>query len=557
MQNSAVFVNAATPAVISGSAADTATINPAQRSAASSAMMPRILNMRACYGGTETMRQMGETFLPRFRRESKERWQDRLDQTACTNKLREAVDSASAKPFRNLVSLKNAPESLNNWAWNADGCGRHLHIIGHRFFNEAVLTGIGYILVDHPTTTTLPNLKAQREENPQPFLRQIRAEDMLGAYYEKVKGEYSCVHARISSSRTQFNRNTFSEQVIDQVYVIEPGIVQVWERARTNAFQVPPMLADGGSIATAYPIDVRYQPYGIGVASGAAWELVSEYTQDLDRVPLVHMVAGDEEANMVVRPVFQDLAYKQQEHWRSTSEQRNILSSARFPMLASSGVEIDENGPEGEGFEVGPWVVLTSPDPQGRWYFVEPKGNAIEAGAKDIASIEYQMDMMALNPVQATNRQYVPQNERSLAETRVNSVVHDLAIGCQDALQKAVCYAGMWTGEDYSKVGVNLNFNFSGTDELAGKIGSVLDAVAKGVLSREGALNELVRLNLLTEDFDIKSELARASAQAEMQLRTAIDNQPGGSGRGAADPAKPPKSERDFPAGQTRPTAQH
>lgn len=542
MTNTAVFNNTASPAVLASDAVEPVTINPAVRSSASGAMLPRIEMMRACYGGTETMRQMGEIFLPRYRNETRERWMDRLNTTACTNKLREAVDAASAKPFRNLVRLRDASDELEKWSWNADGCGHHLHIVGHKFFNEAVLVGVSHILVDHPTTTNLPNLRAQREFNAQPFLRLIRGEDMLGAYYDTIKGEHVCVHARFSSTRTAFNRNSFAEQIIDQVYVVEPGIVQLWERPRSISQQVPPRLVAGGSIYTPYPIGLRYEPIPVLNDSGGKWELRWERKHDLDRVPLVSMVAGEEEAMFQVRPVFQDLAYKQREHWVSTSEHRNILSAARFPMLASSGVQIDENGPDGQGFEIGPWVVLTSPDPQGRWYFVEPKGQAIESGAKDIASIEYQMDMLALNPVQATNRQYVPQNERSLAETRVNSVVHDLAIGCQDALQKAINFVGMWTGQDTSGIRVDMNFNFAGTDELQGKVGTVLDAVAKGVLSRESALNELIRLNVLDDDFDVKAELDRDSAQAEMQIRTSIDKQEGA-----------PAGGKDFGNGTTRP----
>jgi hypothetical protein len=119
-------------------------------------------------------------------------------------------------------------------------------------------------------------------------------------------------------------------------------------------------------------------------------------------------------------------------------------------MLACSGVQID---PEDEAqFAIGPYKVLYAPEANGRWYYVEPKGTAIDSGMKDLEKLEMQMDMMALNPVTGTHRQYVPQNERDIQETRVHSVVHDMAINCQDSIERAIRFMGQWTGADYSQV---------------------------------------------------------------------------------------------------------
>jgi hypothetical protein len=205
-------------------------------------------------------------------------------------------------------------------------------------------------------------------------------------------------------------------------------------------------------------------------------------------VPFVTLYAGEKEADYQVRPVFIDLAYKQIEHWISSSDQRSILSAARFPMLACSGVQID---PEDEAqFAIGPYKVLYAPEANGRWYYVEPKGTAIESGMKDLEKLEMQMDMMALNPVTGTHRQYVPQNERDIQETRVHSVVHDMAINCQDAIEKAVRFMGSGPARITARSQAILNTEFSNTKDRLLEVAQLVKmweesaAVSRGVADR-------------------------------------------------------------------------
>ncbi|WP_298962248.1 DUF4055 domain-containing protein [uncultured Methylobacterium sp.] len=509
-------------------------VNPSVRSSASTQMLVRTQMIRAVYGGTETMRVQGKAFLPQYEKESTKRYDARLASTFALNKTREAVDAASAKPFKTLVTVSNGDPDLDLWIKDIDLSGNHLHIFGHTFFNDAMLVGQGHLLADHPTTTNMPNLAAQKASGVRPFLKHIKDENLLAAYSERVGGDQMVLHARIASSRVQRNPD-FTETIMNQVFVLEVepgaevGIVQLWE-----------------------------QPASSG---GSQWTLMGESPLTMNEVPLVSLLAGEKEADLVTRPIFLDLAYKQIEHWISSSDQRSILSAARFPMLAASGVEID---PEDEsGFAIGPFKVLYSPDAQGRWYYVEPAGRAIESGFKDLSMLEMQMDMMALNPVTGTHRQYVPQNERDIQETRVHSVVHDVAIACRDTLQKAIQFMGRWTNKDYSNVVVNMNADFTNTADKVKQVALLLQAYEKRGISRETFLTEARNLDFLSDDFDPVAEMARLAITDAMDLAAeGNDVEPVGGGDGPIagskdDPVrKTTTAPVDFPNGQSRPTRQ-
>jgi hypothetical protein len=168
--------------------------------------------------------------------------------------------------------------------------------------------------------------------------------------------------------------------------------------------------------------------------------------------------------------------------------------------------------------------------------------------------------MMALNPVTGTHRQYVPQNERDIQETRVHSVVHDLAIGCQDAVEKAIKFIGQWTNRDYSQVQVILNTEFSNTKDRLLEVAQLVSMYEKRGLSREVLLTEVRNRNLLGDDFDLQKELALWKAVDELNASgTDPSGTPASPSAAPAAPAKPadlaasaaPKP--DFPKGQLRP----
>lgn len=501
--------------------------NPGELSSAATVMQQRTSMLRAVYGGTETMRAKEKEFLPQYEKESDTRYNARLASTFALNKLREAVDAASAKPFRTLLKVLNGDPDLDLWVKDADLQGNHLHLFAHSFFNNAMLDGMCHILVDHPDTYNLPNLAAQKAAGARPFMKLFKVNDIAAAYDQYVGGDTKTVHVRIRSQRAA--REGFKEVLYNQMRVIEidptktSGIVQLWEQK--------------------------------AAAGGGSWEFVAETPlQNMAEVPFVTMYAGEKEADYQVRPVFIDLAYKQIEHWISTSDQRSILSAARFPMLACSGVTID---PEDEKqFAIGPYKVLYAPEANGRWYFVEPKGTAIESGAKDLDRLEMQMDMMALNPVTGTHRQYVPQNERDIQETRVHSVVHDVAINCQDAIEKAIRFMGQWTNKDYSNVEAVLNTEFSNTKDRLLEVKELVNIYEKKGLTRESLLREVYKRNLLGDEFNIQNEVA-ALAAIDAALQAAEQKPAGDSGAPPAD-GPPPAADPlpDFPAGQTRPKKQ-
>src|SRR6266404_4847710 len=190
--------------------------NPGELSSASVTMQQRTRMLRAVYGGTESMRKMEKEFLPQYEKESDGRYSARIASTFALNKLREAVDAASAKPFRTLLKLQNNTDpEVDLWVQDADLQGNHLHVFAHQFFNNAMLDGMCHLMVDHPDTYNLPNLAAQKASGARPFMKLFKVDDVAAAYDQYVGGDTKTVHDRIRSQRAE--RDGFKEVLFNQM----------------------------------------------------------------------------------------------------------------------------------------------------------------------------------------------------------------------------------------------------------------------------------------------------------------------------------------------------
>ena len=212
--------------------------NPGELSSAATSMQQRTSMLRAVYGGTETMRAKDKEFLPQYEKESDTRYKSRLASTFALNKLREAVDAASAKPFRTLLKVNNGDPDLDAWVQDIDLQGNHLHVFAHQFFNNAMLDGMCHILVDHPDTYNMKSLAQQKASGARPFMKMFKVDDVAAAYDQYVGGDTKTVHVRIRSQRAE--RDGFKEVLYNQIRVIEidpsktSGIVQLWEQKATS-----------------------------------------------------------------------------------------------------------------------------------------------------------------------------------------------------------------------------------------------------------------------------------------------------------------------------------
>lgn len=483
-------------------------------SSAYKVMEPRWALSDALLGGTETMRATGKTLLPQHPSESNTNYNNRLERATLLNVYEDTLNTLSGKPFAEDIGLgDDMPPAVMDICEDVDLQGNAIHAFGRDWFRMAWAKGFAHVLVDQPAppatvdaegNAVVRTLDDDRKEGVRPYWVLIRPENVLAAYGRSVNGREVLEHVRIQEETIE--RVGYDEVCVKRIRVLEPGRWELWEEKK-------------------------------GVNNKSEWSMVNEGQTGLDQIPLRTFYAGKKEGLMRCKPPLTDLAHLNITHWQSSSDQRNVLTVARFPILAGKGIE------EGSKIEVGPNNFLTSTE-GGEWYYVEHTGAAIEAGRKDLEDLENQMAMYGAEFLRKKSGGETA-TARALDSAENDSELGASAKAFKDVLEEVLQLTADWmnleTGGSVTLTSID--------EEPAGAEAPTLDALAKARASRDISrvtyVGELKRRGVLSEDFDADED---EDAMADEKPTDGVDAMfQGGQGPGGlpTPPAQPPVDPED------------
>lgn len=486
--------------------------SPATTSAAYDQMAPRGHLIETLLGGTEAMREAGETYLPRHQEETDKGYQERLASAVLLNMVEQTLDTLSGKPFSEPIKLnEDVPKAIEETILpDVDLQGNNLDVFARQWFREGMAKALCHVLVDMPRPAPREDgqprtLADDRREGLRPYWVMIKPECLLFARSEVINGVEVLQHVRIIEHYME--QDGFAEVCKRRIRVLEPGLVQLWEPVKKSN------------------------------AQKEEWALADEWATGLNYVPLVTFYA-DRQGFMMGKPPLLDLAHLNVAHWQSASDQRHILTVSRFPILACSGASGEDSDP----VVVGPNKVLYNPDPAGRFYYVEHTGQAIAAGRTDLKDLEEQM---AGYGAEFLKRKTGGQTAtaRALDSAEATSDLSAMTGLFEDALAQALDITADWLrlGPNGGTVELVKDYDLSETD--APGLQALQVAREKRDISRKTYLNGLRLRGVLPEDFDededweeLMEEISEAMGRAGLDLDPAQKNQPeGGEGEGEGE----------------------
>jgi hypothetical protein len=443
--------------------------NVATPSPAYERMRPRWDLIDALLGGTESLREAGERYLPRYEAESIPSHRRRLQAATLFAYFRRALDDLASRPFQKDVKpADDAPAWVAPFAEDVDRQGNNLTVFAHRVFRDALANGLSFILVDAPQLPEGATLADERAAGG-PYWVHVPARNVLALRTTWTGSREVVSHARILEYAPVIEPDGLSERTVRRVRVLEPGSFTLWEEIE-----------------------------------GGDWEQIDAGAFGLNFVPLAPVILGEREAPGAARPPLLDLAHLNIAHWQSSSDQRHCLSVSRFPMIAASGVSPEELGK----FIVGPNAMLSAPDASSRFYYVEPTGAAIEAGRKDLEDIEKQMAAVSVDLLIRRTGANGTATAAALEAARGASLLQTMALVLKDALELALQYAARYRGQPD---GGSLEMD---TDEI-GAFSSVSDldyllkAYTADAISRETLIHEFQRRGVLSDALDLADDQER------------------------------------------------
>lgn len=424
---------------------------------------------RDLMGGTESMRDKSRLYLPRHPAETMENYEYRIERAVLRNYFKRSIKTLTGKVFNKPIAIsEDVPEKIKQYLQNVDLMGRRLNVFAQDVFEDALVCGISYILVDLPVVDKKLSLYEENKLGLRPYLIHIRPEQIIGWQVKNINNQQILTQVRIKECIVEPEGN-FGERFVEQVRVITRDSWSLWR------------------------LDNKNKP--IEVASG---------THSLNKIPL-EPVYTNRQGFMKAESPLDDLAWLNLEHYQIRSDQRNALSVASFPLLAIYGVQ---NSDGESSIAIGPNKIFELPDPQSNVEYVESTGAHLEAGRLELHDLEDQMRLFGLQ-FEIQKAGYETATGKGIDATQEVSPLKLFATNLQEALENSIKYLDLYsngTGDNLGTITVNTDFEVSLKD--ARELQAIKDARTAGDLSRRTYLNEYKRRGILPDEFSVDNEIA-------------------------------------------------
>lgn len=311
-------------------------------------------------GGTTAMRAARELWLPKEEGESEEQYANRLARSILFAAFEEAASELTNKPFTRPVTVQGLPADLSYLMNDVDTMGTSLGTFIRDVFCDLIVYGKSHILVDFSRANDLPgDTKAdEKAAGVRVIFARISPEDLIGWRKQKNDNVVSLNQIRFKYTEVEPS-GTYGDQAVEYI--------RVWNRDTIE--------------------DHQKNEKGDWVSKGS-------FQHSFNGIPLVTIYAN-KIGYLIAKPTLMNLAWLNLLHWQSSSEQRRILSMARFAILFGKGFtrkEVDE------GITIGPLKGIFTTGDNAQMEYVEHTGAGIGEGWKDLQDLEQKMAQMGHRP---------------------------------------------------------------------------------------------------------------------------------------------------------------
>lgn len=479
--------------------------DPSTRSTTNLAMARRIKQLRDVWGGTETLLAAGETYLPRFEKETQAKYLARRARARVRrNMFRQSVERITGRIFEVPVRLVDPTDAGKVLADDADRRGNSLDRLARNLYRDALKLGMRHLLVDYPVVDA-ENLAQERAQNPRPYLIELEPEQVLRCYQDD---DGWITHLAWECVSTQWDAVSGREIVTTEIHerFSEPGAAvstgRTWKQISSPVSAIlpaqarPVMLSGGATIGQVYQL---------------GWTLEKEFTISQPKI-MLHTLYAEREDHMLGRTPLTEVAELTIEHFELASDYRNCLRHVLFPILVATGVEQKDVGE----VVMGPDTILGSGKSDADFKYLEHTGKAIEAGYKDLEALEQRAEAYAGQLTKPPGD--VKATTAAINSAEVSSFAKDMAQSLQDVLQAVLDDCALWLKADtLGRADVNMDF---AVDLPQGDLEMLKTMRQNNDITRQTLWQEAARRNILSRDFDPEAEeTALQEQEAESMQR--------------------------------------
>ena len=442
------------------------------------AQMEDVGLVRNVYGGTKTMRAAKEIYLPKNPEEEREDYETRLDRCVLFNATARTVKGLVGMVFRkDPVLMEDVPASIAADAENIDMAGRALPVFARDVFENAMIDGHTWVHIEMPKVDgeRVRTRADERQAGVRPYWVNVLKQDAINWRYTMIGGK-PVLTLFVYRETALAETGEYGAAVVERFRVLRPGSFEVWEK-QSEGEREHWVMVDGGPTSLSY-------------------------------IPVVYVPANRTGIYESTPPLL-DLAYLNIAHWQIYSDHRYGLWFAMVPMPVFTGVE-------DVAFRWGPNATISLPNPESGAQILEASGSALEHSKTELKDTEARMAALGLQMLVRETRAAETAQAKMLDKAESDSALAAAARALEDALEEALAIHGEYRGERLSgAIQVNRDFHEQSLDPQM--VTAYSNMVAAGQLSLDTMWAELVRGEVLHEDFDPEVERERIEVMSPME----------------------------------------
>jgi hypothetical protein len=431
------------------------------------AQMPAWQTMQAVLRGNQYLKQVSSDYIPRLPNEQDDCFKRRTDQALFTPYTSRVIDAAIGLIMRKPITLEGGDETFwEEWSKDCDRQGTDFQEFARKVLTSSIGYGHASIMVDYPKKTGIRTLADERQAKLMPYFTMVEPWQIIGWRQDRKKSGAQLEQVRIREFTTR-PRGEFGEEVVENIRVLENGTFKVFERTQSDA----------------------------------KWMMVEAGRTSLKEIPLA-ITYSDKRATFISEPPLLDVAHINLAHYRLQSGHLNALQVAGFPLLVLKGW--DDQSPK---LQVDVSKAIAMP-PEGDVSYVEPANSAFQAYMDELEALADQCSNLGIAVLQRQKMVAESGKKTALDHAQTNSMLANVSLDLEQALQKAVDMAANYAGIEAPKVGLSRDFDVEPLDGQG--ITSINTMFTSGLIDQETALNLLHRGEVLDDSVEIEEILSRA-----------------------------------------------
>lgn len=435
--------------------------------------------LRDLRAGECRLKEKRDQYLPKLPAEDDVVYDIRVRNSYLYNVVELNIQKLSSKPFSRPVSIETDDLVLKQLEMNFDGQDHTITEFGRNLFEDALWFSQAHVFIDMPEGIKREDGTVIRDASARPVASIIDVDNILDARMNFENTEL--VYLRFKEIKTIYKDYDEVEVDVVKLFYKENGVVyfNIIEDSESGEF--------------------RY------------------YEEDqvfpLNYIPLVTLYPMSTRIPFRPHLIFQNMAYIQRAHFKTSSDKRNLEQILMCPILFGYGFKVDK-------MTISSYTGLIADTDDGKSVdlkWVETNGQGLGLAEKALDTMREQMESIGVDlQTRAGGNQTATAN--SIDQANNNSILSCMAVALKESLEKIILIYKDWymknsvsTGDFKLDVVTKFDIKVS-----ADEINYLNNALTLNIISKEDYFNEGKRRGIIDSDLTF--------AEAQERLGTDLDN---------------------------------